>query len=126
MANLQKEGEMEFGTTLLRILEGRGLRPADLSRMTGLSTGLVSNYLNNKSKPTLGNAILIADALAISLDELAGRNVPSTAAQRELLSYFGQLNEEGQEAAIRQVQGMTSIDVYKKSYSVRVGKAQTA
>lgn len=117
---------MEFGSTLLRILEGRGLRPADLSRMTGMSTGLVSNYLNNKSKPTLGNAVLIADALTISLDELVGRSVPATAAQRELLSYFGQLNEEGQEAAIRQVQGMTSIDVYKKSYSVRVGKEQTA
>lgn len=117
---------MEFGGTLSRIIDERGLKPADLSRMTGLSTGLVSNYLNNKSKPTLGNAVLIADALAISLDDLCGRNAPSTAAQRELLSYFGQLNEEGQESAIRMVQGLTSVDVYKKSYPVRVGQEKSA
>lgn len=117
---------MEFGRQLEHLLAERGLKPADLSRMTGLSTGLISNYMNNRSKPTLGNAVLIADAIGVSMDDLAGRNEPSTAAQRELLSYFNQLNEEGQESAIRMVQGMTSVDVYKKSYPVRMGNEKSA
>ena len=113
---------MSFSDSLEAIMFERGLKQADICRMTGIDSGLMSNYMNKKKAPSLSNAVLIADALAISLDDLCGRNAPSTAAQRELLAFFGQLNEEGQESAIRMVQGLTSVDVYKKSYPVRVGK----
>ena len=117
---------MGFKESVNSLLAERGLRQADLCRMTGIDSGLMSNYLNGKKAPSLSNAVLIADALAVPMDRIAGRSEAETAAQRELLSYFNQLNEEGQESAIRMVQGMTSVDVYKKSYPVRMGKERSA
>ena len=117
---------MGFPEAMNLMLAERGLKQADLCRMTGIDSGLMSNYLNGKKVPSLSNAVLIADALAVPMDSIAGRNEPSTAAQRELLTYFNQLNEEGQESAIRMVQGLTSVDVYKKSYPVRVGQEKIA
>lgn len=57
----------------------------------------MSNYLDNKSMPTLGNAVLRADALAIPFDNMNWGNALSIAAQRELPAYFGQMNEAGKE-----------------------------
>ena len=39
----------------------------------GIQTSLMSEYINGRKSPTIGNAILIADALNISLDDLVGR-----------------------------------------------------
>ena len=44
-----------------------------MCRMTGIQTSLMSEYINGRKSPTIGNAILIADALNISLDDLVGR-----------------------------------------------------
>ena len=115
-----------FPDALLQIMNARGISQADLCRMSGVDTGSMSNYLNGKRSPTLSKAIKIADALGISLDDMVGRSEAGTAAQRELLVYFNQLNEEGQESAIRTVQGLNSVDVYKKSYPVRVGNEKSA
>ena len=52
------------------------MKQADLCRMTGIQTSLMSDYLGGKKSPTIGNAILIADALNISLDTLVGKNTP--------------------------------------------------
>ena len=37
-----------------------------MCRMTGIQTSLMSEYINGRKSPTIGNAILIADALNIS------------------------------------------------------------
>lgn len=67
---------MEFSENLRQIASSRQLSQADLSRMSGIPSSLMSNYFNGKRSPTLTNAIAMADALQISLDELAGREVP--------------------------------------------------
>lgn len=114
---------MEFSESLHRIINGRGLKQADLCRMSGIDTSLMSNYLSGKKIPTLTNAIAMADALQISLDELAGRKVPKRAVERELLNNFRQLNDEGQEVAVNLVYGMRAT--YKKTDTVRVGKEES-
>ena len=65
---------MSFGKNLRKLLADRNLKQADLCRLTGIQTSLVSDYLGEKKSPTIGNAILIADALHLSLDTLVGRD----------------------------------------------------
>lgn len=55
------------------ILERKNLKPADLCRLSGLSSGTISNYMSGKRVPSIANAIEIANALDVSLDELVGR-----------------------------------------------------
>lgn len=74
----------------------------------------MSNYVAGKKVPTLTNAIAIADALAISLDELAGRSAPKRTIERELLACFRDLSDEGQEVAVNTVRGLGVS--YKRRY----------
>lgn len=65
---------MGFNENLKQLLKDRQMKQADLCRMTGIQTSLMSDYLGGKKSPTIGNAILIADALNISLDTLVGKS----------------------------------------------------
>lgn len=66
---------MSFGRRLNQILLARDMTPAQLSKILGWNTGVLSQYLNNpKRDPRLSTAIKIADALDVSLDYLAGRD----------------------------------------------------
>lgn len=113
---------MEFHDSLRQIMKQRDLKQADLCRMSGIDTGLMSLYVNGKRSPTLTNAIAMADALQISLDELAGREAPKRVIEQRLLSDFRELSDEGQEVAVNTVYGLRSV--YKKHHPVRV--AETA
>ena len=109
---------MEFHESLQQILSSRKLKQADLCRMSGIDTSLMSNYVSGKKTPTHTNAIAIADALQISLDELAGRSAPKRVIEQRLLSDFRELSDEGQEVAVNTVYGLRSV--YKKHHQVRV------
>lgn len=109
---------MEFHEALNRCMQNRNIKQADLCRMSGIDTGLMSMYVNGKRIPTLTNAIAMADALQISLDELAGREVPKRVIERELLNNFRELSDEGQEVAVNTVYGLRSV--YKKPHQNRV------
>lgn len=63
---------MGFTERLAELTAERGSM-ARLSKATGLSTGLLSNYKNG-TDPSLKNAVKIANALDVSLDYLAGRD----------------------------------------------------
>ena len=111
---------VEFKDSLARILRDRNMSQADLCRMAGIDTGLMSLYISGGRKPTLANAIAMADALQISLDELAGREAPKRIIEGELLSRFRELNDEGQEVAVHVVSGL------RDSYAKRHGQHQVA
>ena len=61
---------MGFNENLKLLLLEKNMKQADLCRMTGIQTSLMSEYINGRKSPTTGNAILIADVLNISLDDL--------------------------------------------------------
>lgn len=58
---------------LFEILVSRGMSQADLCRISGLSSGVISSYINGRRVPSIVGAIRIADALGVTLDELVGR-----------------------------------------------------
>lgn len=73
---------MDFPDTLKRLMEDRDLKQADLCRMTGIPTSLMSNYIKGLKFPSLSNSIALAEALDVSIDDLAGitsrtKNAPS-------------------------------------------------
>ncbi len=62
-----------FGENLQEIMNSRKLSGNELSKIAGVSQMAVSRL--NRSEPTFKTAIKIADALHLSLDYLAGKEV---------------------------------------------------
>ena len=83
---------MEFNESLKRLLIEKNMKQADLCRLAHIQTSLMSEYINGKKSPTIGNAIQIADALDISLDVLAGREERVRYSESVPNVYVSQLN----------------------------------
>lgn len=63
---------MEYGKVLYYYLELRDISPAELARRIGSPRSTVNELLKGRVKePTLGKAKAIADALDVSLEEMA-------------------------------------------------------
>lgn len=84
---------MGFNENLKLLLLEKNMKQADLCRMTGIQTSLMSEYISGRKSPTIGNAILIADALSISLDDLVGRKCNACRDQRKPDEYMDELSE---------------------------------
>ncbi|MCC0670797.1 helix-turn-helix transcriptional regulator [Clostridioides sp. ES-S-0145-01] len=110
---------MDFSTNLRNILEKKQLRQADLCRITGIQTSLMSDYIKGKKSPAISNAILIADALNMSLDILVGKDKTSienieSENSFELNEKFKKIREE---LALSQSEFGESIGLTKSSIS---------
>lgn len=68
---------MNFSENLKILLDKQNLKQADLCRLTGIQTSLMSEYVKGKKSPTIKNAIAIADAFRISLDTLVSNQALS-------------------------------------------------
>ena len=84
---------MEFNESLKRLLIEKNMKQADLCRLAHIQTYLMSEYINGKKSPTIGNAIQMADALDISLDTLAGREERVRYSDSVSSVYVSRLNE---------------------------------
>lgn len=63
---------MEYRDALSYYLELKGITPAELARRIGSPRSTVNALLRGRAKePTLGKAKAIADALGVSLEEMA-------------------------------------------------------
>lgn len=86
-----------FAYRLAQATQTRGTL-VQLSRETGISDGLLSTYRKGRSEPSLTNAALIADALDVSLDWLAGRDPEKYSAfdrsQNQLIDMYTNMNDE--------------------------------
>ena len=62
-----------FSDTLQQLLKKRGMTQSELARKTGITVSAISNYVRDGVDPSLSKALLIADALDVPIDVLAGR-----------------------------------------------------
>ena len=63
---------MEYGKVLYYYLNLKGMSAAELAREIGSPRSTVTELLKGRAKePTLGKAKAIADALGVSLEEMA-------------------------------------------------------
>jgi transcriptional regulator with XRE-family HTH domain len=61
----------KFGDWLSEQLIQRDMKPADLTRLSGIESGVLSNLINNKrSQPRVETCMAIAKALNIPLEEV--------------------------------------------------------
>ena len=68
---------LSFSENLKILLDKQNLKQADLCRLTGIQTSLMSEYVKGKKSPTIKNAIAIANAFKISLDTLVSNIILS-------------------------------------------------
>lgn len=62
-----------LASRIQKAMDARGMTQADLARATGMSTAQVSLIVSGKTKdPQFRSILLVADALDVSLNYLAG------------------------------------------------------
>ena len=67
-----------FGDNLASILDEREMTQSRLARLSGVSTAMISDYINKRSVPGLMAAINMAYALDVRLEELVDFEEPIT------------------------------------------------
>lgn len=110
---MSEEGQgINFAARLKFLMNKYGLMQADLCRRTGIERSLMSNYYKGKARPTLDNAIALAKAFGITLDELVGfePKTPLSEREEELLDMFRELSDDEQ----REILGYTEYKHAKK------------
>jgi transcriptional regulator with XRE-family HTH domain len=115
----------DFKSILGHLLSDKNLSQAELCRKTGIQTSLMSNYMKGSKSPALSNAILIAEALNVSLDVLSGKSKYKTQEFAEtkskdifideLLANYKALNREGQNKLIDYSKDLVSGGRYAAS-----------
>lgn len=105
---------MELLTRVNEVCRAHGTTVAKVERAVGFNKTI---YNWNKYSPSIDKVAAVADYFGISVDELIGREVPAlSAADRQILELIHQLNEEGQTAAIKQLQFLSLQPEYIKSH----------
>jgi transcriptional regulator with XRE-family HTH domain len=67
-----EEGRESMGQRFKRLREQARFSQSELSRKTGIPPGTIKNWEQDRRIPRLDHAALVARALSITLDELAG------------------------------------------------------
>ena len=65
-----------MGARLKQLRQDRGLSQAELAKLSGVPKGTLLQWEYGKRTPKLDAAVKLADALEVTLDELAGRQPP--------------------------------------------------
>lgn len=89
-----------FGERLRRIREEKRLSQAELGERTGFQPSAISHFESGRRSPSFDNLKKLADALAVTIDFLLGReSVPTTAGPvaEKLFRNFEQMTAEDQD-----------------------------
>ena len=99
------------------LLKERGLRPADVSKATGIRSGVFSDWKAGRGQPKIDKLFLIAQALDVPLEYLLTGEMPSgsfTNQELALLSSFRRLNGHGQAHALEYLTNLAELEKYQK------------
>lgn len=113
---------MQFGNKLNSLLGARNMTPADLVRLTGIPKATISRYLRD-GQPSWPYAVLIANALHVSLDTLADRSIQHSRITDNIIDSCDQLNTKGQKKVLEYTQDLVSSGRYSiQPQQVNVGR----
>ena len=109
-----KKEKAEFFVRLNLAMRSKDIKPAELSRLTGISKSALSFYINGKHKPTQTPLYIIAKALNVSEAWLMGYDVPMervenvkkvvTSEEKTVLERYNLLTEENQKDVLRYIE----------------------
>jgi len=124
-----------FKDRLIRAMSLRGMTQADLVKASGLSKPRINQYVNGVYEAKQDALLKLATALDINVAWLMGHDVPMEVNYEEikkeieicetiqqtygedavkLFSIYLSLNDEGKQAALAMLQGLTTNQNYKK------------
>ena len=92
--------QLSFGDRLRRLREEKRLSQAELAERTGFQPSAISHFESGRRAPSFDNLKKLADALAVTIDFLLGREtVPTTAGPvaEKLFRNFEQMTAEDQD-----------------------------
>jgi transcriptional regulator with XRE-family HTH domain len=75
---------MDFGPKLKQLRQESGMTQVELAAKAGLSQGVITNYERGFRTPTLENALLIAKALGLPVEEFAEPTKKTKAASKRI------------------------------------------
>jgi len=128
-----------FNIRLLEKMAERDITQADLCRLTGLASSMVSHYCNGQRTPSIPAALKIAKVLRTTVDYLAYGNYSQTGGtadgnsfvaedeplynakpiiyecdinEQAVINKFRSLNAEGQTKVLDYVDDLTSVNKY--------------
>lgn len=109
----------EFAVWLKAELDSHGWTQSDLSRMSGLSTGAISNVISGQRKPGVDFVLAVARTLRVSPEDLYRRAgllppKPELAASpiaNEVLDVLRRLPPEKQQEALNYVRYLYKLEV---------------
>ena len=105
---------MELLDRIRELSKERGVTVAQVERGAGLTVTTIAKW--NRITPGIDKVALVADFFGISIDELIGRTPPKISkSERMILDLLDQLNEDGQTAALKQMQFLSLQPEYIKS-----------
>ena len=127
----------DFDIRLVEKMQEHGITKADLCRLTGLKTSMISYYCSGKRLPALNAAIKIAEAVNTTVEYLAcgtstanhmvssysvaeneipysSEKLQTKPAGQSLDSRFHLLNQDGQAKVISYIEDLLSIYKYKR------------
>ena len=130
----------EFKTRLEHALRYRDIKPAELSRLTGISEATISQYRSGYSKPKDQRLVLIANALGVDPSWLMGLDVPMNKSvpkaledlaqkhveEQKLLGYFRQLNDEGKIQALAMLKSLSEMEPFREEDAASSDQTSTA
>lgn len=118
---------MGFGKKLEEKMIEKGLKQADLVRLTGIPKTTLSSMLNrDNTKVDVQIFIKICDILGCAPEEFASEiptNIPQgvynlTTEEKKLLNAYRNFNDEGKEKLLDTVSDMMQLARYKKPDSI--------
>jgi len=89
-----------FGELLRRTREEKGLSQSELAQKGGFQPSAISHFESGRRAPSFDNLKKLADALAVTIDYLLGRETVPTSAgpvAQKLFRNFEQMTTEDQE-----------------------------
>ena len=87
-----------FSKRLKKVREEKGLSQAELAKVAGFQPAAISHFETGQRKPSFDNLKKLADALAVSIDYLLGRDIKrSDSLTGQLFRNFEKLSETDQQ-----------------------------
>lgn len=99
------------------LLKERGLRPADISKATGIRSGVFSDWKAGRGQPKIDKLFLIAKSLDIPLEYLLTGEMPSfyvSGQEGQLLELFRCLSSIGQDKVMEYLDDLVRSGKYEK------------
>ncbi len=113
---------MQFHERLSKLMKERGLTQAQLCKLSGIATSAMSHYVRGETEPSFTKAILIANALGCSVDELAGRSTNVEVLntyEKELLTCFRGMADFGRNSLLKTARVMRD-EMPREAFSGRM------